>query len=50
MANGLKEEFGKKLHLGNITSIICVPKGEQVWLLGTKKLSPLKEKFYKPYK
>uniref|UniRef100_A0A9I9E4M9 Uncharacterized protein n=1 Tax=Cucumis melo TaxID=3656 RepID=A0A9I9E4M9_CUCME len=34
MANARQEEFENKLHLDEITSIICIPKGEQVWVLG----------------
>ena len=42
MANMHKKEFGDKLHLDEITSIICVLKEEQVWVFGAKMLSPLK--------
>ena len=50
MTNMHKEEFGDKLHLGEIASTICIPKGKQVWVLGAERLEPLKEKFYKSYK
>uniref|UniRef100_A0A9I9E6Z2 Uncharacterized protein n=1 Tax=Cucumis melo TaxID=3656 RepID=A0A9I9E6Z2_CUCME len=33
MANAHKEEFVSKLHLDEITFIIYIPKGEQVWIL-----------------
>ena len=49
MANTHKEKFEDKLHLGEITSITCVSKGEQVWVFGTERLSPLKEKCYESY-
>ena len=47
MANVCKEEFEDKLYLAEMISIICNSKGEQVWVLGAERLSPLKEKFYK---
>uniref|UniRef100_A0A9I9DHN6 Uncharacterized protein n=1 Tax=Cucumis melo TaxID=3656 RepID=A0A9I9DHN6_CUCME len=50
MTNGCKEKFGDKLHFDEITSITCVLKGEQVWVLGAERFSPLKEKYYKSYK
>ncbi|KAA0026294.1 cytochrome b561 and DOMON domain-containing protein [Cucumis melo var. makuwa] len=37
MANACKEKFGDELYLSKITSIICVPKGEQVWVYGTER-------------
>ena len=45
-----KEEFGEKLHFGEITSIICVPIREQVWALGVKRLLTLNVKLYNSYK
>ena len=48
MVDTLKEEF--ELHLDEITSIICILKGEQVWVLGVERLSPLKEELYKSCK
>ncbi|KAA0051792.1 hypothetical protein E6C27_scaffold60G002010 [Cucumis melo var. makuwa] len=45
MVNAYKEEFGDKLHLGGITSIICVLKGEQVWGTTTTLQHP---KFHTP--
>ncbi|TYK07860.1 uncharacterized protein E5676_scaffold1933G00010 [Cucumis melo var. makuwa] len=50
MANTCKEEFKYLLHIDEITSITCVPKGEQVWVLSAERLPPLKEKYYKSYK
>ena len=50
MADACNEEFGDKIHLGEITSITCDPKAEQVWVLGAKRLSPLKENYYKSCK
>ena len=47
MANTCKEEFRDKLHLDKITSIIYIPKGEKMWVLGVERLLPLIEKFYK---
>ena len=47
MANVRKDKFGDKLHLSKIISIIYVPKREQVWVFGIKRLSPLKKKCYK---
>ncbi|KAA0062632.1 uncharacterized protein E6C27_scaffold79G001430 [Cucumis melo var. makuwa] len=38
MANVRKEEFENKLHLGQTTSIICTPKGGQVWAIGVERL------------
>ncbi|TYJ98051.1 LINE-1 reverse transcriptase isogeny [Cucumis melo var. makuwa] len=37
MANVRKEEFENKLHLGQTTSIICTPKGGQVWAIGVER-------------
>ena len=50
MVNTCKKEYGEKLHLGELTSTTCVPKGEQVWVFGSKRLSPLKKKYYKSCK
>ena len=50
MANAHKEEFDNKLHLSEIASNICIPKGEQVQTVGTERLSSLNEKSYKYYK
>ena len=49
-ANARKEKFGNKLHLDEITSNVCISKGEQVRTLGTERLLSLNEKFYKFYK
>ena len=42
-----KKEFGDKLLLSEITSVICISKGEQVWTLGAERLLSLKVKFNK---
>ena len=47
-ANAREEEFGNKLHLiSEVTSNICIPKGEQVRKVGTERLPSLNGKFYK---
>ena len=50
MVNARKGDLGNKLHLSKITSIICVPKEEQVWVPDVEKLSPLKDNYYKSCK
>ena len=50
MVNTHKKKFGDKLHLAEITSIIYISKGEQVWVLGAERLSLLNVKLYKSYK
>ena len=42
-----KEEFDNKLHLSEVTSNICISRGEQVQTLGTKRFMSLNEKSYK---